>query len=85
MNEILQSVLDSDYVSFNEKFKEKLKTNYDGRVETIKGDVNKTIFKETMKINDGTAVVKCENCGAIMTPGIPMMGACPECGTLLTD
>lgn len=84
MNEILQSVIDNDFVTFSEKFKTKLKTKYNTGVDEIRSEFNKRVF-ETMKINDGQTVVKCKNCGAVLTPGIPVMGSCPECGVLLTD
>lgn len=85
MNEILQSVLDNNFVVFNEKFKDKLKTKYNTNVETIRTDFNKTVFNETMKINDGSKVVKCKSCGKTLIPSIPIMGACPFCGELLTQ
>lgn len=81
MNEIMQSVLNDDYVTFKEKFKEKLKTKYDIGVEEIKIETGKTIF-ETV-INDGSKVIKCKNCGSVLTPGNPLMGSCPFCGDLI--
>ena len=43
MNEILQSVLDLDFVIFNEKFKEKLENKYKDENEKIKNKYIKNV------------------------------------------
>lgn len=81
MDELLQAVLNDDFVSFNEKFKEKLQDKHTTNVNIINAELGKTIISE-MQINDGRKKLKCKNCGEEYIPGIPVMGSCPKCGAL---
>ena len=82
MDEIIKAVVGDDFVTFNEKFKDKIKTAYNERVVPIKEKMNKTLFSE-MAINDGTKTITCKNCGKKQIVNIPVMGSCPFCGALL--
>ena len=78
MNEILQSVLDDNFVVFNEKFKDALKTDYDIDVDEIKSEVNKSMFEVAM-VSDKI----CKNCGKELPISIQGAGSCPFCGELV--
>ena len=83
MKELIKATLDSDFVVFNEKFKDKLKAQYVEKTKAIKDNINKVLFSE-MVVNDGKNIAKCSNCGKSLIPGVPVMGSCPYCGDLLT-
>jgi DNA-directed RNA polymerase subunit RPC12/RpoP len=83
MDEIIKAVISDDFVVFNEKFKDKLKDAYLDKTSEIKKELSKTLFTE-MAVNDGSKTIKCKNCGKKIVPGVPVMGSCPYCGSLLT-
>lgn len=79
MNDIIQAVIDNDFVSFSEKFKVQLKTNYDSGVEQIAIDAKKSIFETAM-----VADTVCKNCGKDLPIAIQGPGSCAFCGTVIT-
>ena len=83
MNELLQAVLDGNFVDFNTKFKDKLEDQYEEKIKIVKDEFGKAVITE-LAVNVGPKKIKCKACGKELPIGIPVMGSCPFCGALVT-
>ena len=78
MNEIIQAVLDSDFVVFNEKFKNKLEMEYKENFDEITAEAKKSIFEVAM-----VADKLCPTCGKFLPIALQGSGSCIYCGNLI--
>ena len=87
MSDIFDYVVNKDYSSFNDEFKDMLKLKYSEKRKEIEDNFYKNVLSE-VTMNVGTKKIKCKNCGHEFLPNIPVgieLSSCPNCGYLNSE